>query len=72
MRWQENRNGHPLFGPDSPIASKSECDGVGGKFLDALDPWMLHANVFLGDELMAIWSEEHSMVAAHRGHAKPR
>ena len=56
-RWSERRDGKPLFGPESPIATKSACDAVGGQFHDVLFGWMIHANVFAGDDLATIFGE---------------
>jgi len=58
-RWVERRNGMPVFGPESPIATKAECGDVGGNFYPSLFGWMIHANVFAGDDLGAIFSHEH-------------
>ena len=58
-RWLERRGGLPLFGPESPIATRAECEDVGGNFYPSLFGWMIHANVFAGDDLSAIFSHEH-------------
>ena len=58
-RWTERANGKPVFGPESPIATKAACDAVGGQFHENLFGWMLHANVFLGDDLATIFGHEH-------------
>jgi len=44
-RWLEQKNGAPVFGPESPIATKAGCDAVRGDFHPHLFGWMLHANV---------------------------
>ncbi|MDP1860849.1 MAG: hypothetical protein Q8K82_19395 [Gemmatimonadaceae bacterium] len=64
-RWLEWRGSHPLFGPDSRIASKTECDSVGGEFHDVFDPWMVHAHVFSEDDLDSVWGDGHE--ASHKG-----
>jgi hypothetical protein len=51
--WARTRNGLPLFGPASPIATEDECRAVGGRFQKSVFNWMVHANVFTGD----VWSE---------------
>jgi hypothetical protein len=51
--------GLPKFGPDSPIATKAACDVVDGRFVDSLFGWMLHVNVFEGDDLGTIFGDEH-------------
>lgn len=58
-RWLERRDGRPLFGPESAIATKEACDAVGGTFHEHLLGWMIHANVFAGEDLGAIFGEEH-------------
>lgn len=58
-RWLETKNGKPKFGPESPIATKSECDAAGGAFHENLFGWMLHANVYEGSDLATIFGDEH-------------
>ena len=58
-RWLEKRNGLPVFGPESPIASKTECQKVGGEFKENLFGWMVHVNVFAGDDLGSIFGHHH-------------
>ena len=58
-RWLEQRDGLPLFGPESPIATRTECESVGGKFHESVFGWMIHANVFLGNDLATIYGHEH-------------
>ena len=50
-RWTEAHEGFPVFGPASPIATRELCDAVGGKFHESLLGWMIHANVYEGDDL---------------------
>jgi hypothetical protein len=54
-RWSEQRDGKPLFGPRSPIATERACDAVGGRFVPHLLGWMVHANVFASDDPAIIW-----------------
>jgi hypothetical protein len=58
-RWLERRNNTPVFGPESPIATRAECRQAGGLFLASPMGWMIHANVFAGDDLGAIFAHEH-------------
>ena len=58
-RWTETSHGHAVFGPASPIATKRACDAVGGVFHESVFGWMLHANVFAGDDPRAIWGDDH-------------
>lgn len=58
-RWLERKSGMPVFGPESPIATKTECDKVGGQFEPSVFGWMVHANVFAGDDLGTIFGDRH-------------
>jgi hypothetical protein len=67
-RWLEQENGSPVFGPESPIATKEACDRAGGVFHPVLFGWMLHANVFAGDDASTIWGDDHGGRGEHAGH----
>jgi hypothetical protein len=58
-RWPERRGGAPVFGPESPIATKRDCDAVRGDFHEHVFGWMLHANVFAGSDLGTIFGDDH-------------
>ena len=58
-RWGEWKDGTPVFGPESPIATQHACDSVDGQFHENLFGWMIHANVFAGDDLTTIFGHEH-------------
>ena len=45
-RWRETRDGRPVFGPRSPIATREACDAVGGRFHPRLLGWMVHVMAF--------------------------
>ena len=60
LRWLETRDGHALFGPESPISTKAECDAVRGEFYPNLFGWMIHANVFEGSDLRTVFGGEHA------------
>lgn len=63
-RWRETKDGAPVFGPLSPIASRDACDAVGGRFHETVLNWMVHANVFdPGDP----WHDDHH-AAGHDMH----
>lgn len=55
-RWTEVRNGAPVFGPKSPIATREACDAVGGRFQPRIFGWMVHVNAFASDP-GDIWGE---------------
>ena len=56
-RWREVKDGHPVFGPKSPIATAAACAGVGGRFVPHLFGWMVHINAFGGDDPHVMWGE---------------
>ncbi|HEV2751773.1 MAG TPA: hypothetical protein VGV12_14720 [Gemmatimonadales bacterium] len=58
-RWREMRDGKPVFGPKSPIASADACDAVGGRFYARLFGWMVHVMAFESDDPKVIWSGGH-------------
>ena len=60
QRWLERRNGEPVFGPESPIATKQDCAAVGGTFHDTVFGWMVHATVFAGNDPASIWGDAHA------------
>lgn len=62
-RWMERKDGRAVFGPESPIATQAACDAVGGDFHESLFGWMIHANVFAGEDLGKIFGDEHE----HKG-----
>ena len=66
-RWLERKDGQPVFGPESPIVSKAACDAVGGVFRDSIFGWMVHANVFEGNDAKSIWGDEHAAHEMHEG-----
>ena len=47
-----------IFGPLG-VATKEECDAVGGRFIPQAFGWMLHSNVFAGNDLRSIWQDDH-------------
>jgi len=57
-RWTEMRNGRAVFGPLG-VATRAECDAVGGRFVKEIFGWMVHANVFASDNPSLIWAGEH-------------
>ena len=59
-RWLERANGQPVFGPESPIATRKACDAVGGVFHESPLGWMVHANVLTSSDPAAIWGDEHA------------
>lgn len=66
-RWTEKKGGNAVFGPASPVDTKEACDAVGGVFHDTVFGWMLHANVFAGNDPKAIWGGDHGGHDMHDG-----
>lgn len=64
-RWHERRDGHPVFGPRSPIATRTPCDAVGGRFLPRIFGWMVHVNAFASDDPAVIWGAGHDPEGGH-------
>jgi hypothetical protein len=58
-RWHEHRAGLPVFGPQSPIATRAGCDSVGGRFRPRMFDWSVHVYAFAGDDPTKIWSVDH-------------
>jgi len=65
QRWLERRDGEPVFGPESPNATRDACLAAGGTFHDSIFGWMVHANVFAGNDVAAIWGDEHAARDMH-------
>lgn len=57
-RWKEMKDGKMLFGPAGTIVTEAECNAAGGRWLEHLFGWMVHANVFASDDLGQIWGGE--------------
>jgi hypothetical protein len=66
-RWLERANGAPVFGPESPIATKAACDAVGGTFFADPLGWMVHANVMTSTDPAVIWGDDHAGHDMHDG-----
>jgi hypothetical protein len=60
-RWAEKRDGKMVFGPNGVIATEAECDTAGGRFLPKIFGWMVHANVYAGNDLASVWKDDHRM-----------
>ena len=60
-RWRETKDGAPVFGPKSRVATAQGCRAVGGRFLPRIFGWMVHVNAFGSDDPRVIWGAE-----AHR------
>ncbi|HEV8303518.1 MAG TPA: hypothetical protein VGQ25_01040 [Gemmatimonadales bacterium] len=58
-RWRETKDGRPVFGPQSPIATPEACAAVGGRFHPRLLGWMVHVMAFAGDDPEVIWGAGH-------------
>jgi len=58
-RWRETRDGKPVFGPRSPIATPEACAAVGGRFFPRIFGWMVHVMAFEDDDPAVIWGGGH-------------
>ena len=63
QRWGETKNGQPVFGPKSPIATLEACEAVGGRFRPRLFGWMIHVMAFADGDPWATHKD------AHGGHS---
>ena len=62
-RWQERRDGAPVFGPESPIATRAACAAVGGRFVPSIFGWMAHVEVGEGDSLSCMCAKADTIPA---------
>jgi len=49
QRWLDRNDGAPVFGPESPVATASECRKAGGEFHPLLFSWMVHVGIEPGE-----------------------
>ncbi|HLA13383.1 MAG TPA: hypothetical protein VJZ25_00035 [Gemmatimonadaceae bacterium] len=57
-RWYELKDGRPVFGPLG-VSTEEECKAAEGRFIPQAFGWMVHANVFAGNDLRSIWHDDH-------------
>ena len=57
-RWFELKNERPVFGPLG-VSTEEECKAAGGRFIPQAFGWMVHANLFAGNDLRSIWHDDH-------------
>ena len=57
-RWFELKDGRPVFGPLG-VSTEQDCKAAGGRFIPQAFGWMVHANVFAGNDLRSIWHDDH-------------
>ena len=57
-RWLELKNARPVFGPLG-VSTEEECKAAGGRFIPQAFGWMVHANLFAGNDLRSIWHDDH-------------
>lgn len=62
--WSRTMKGRPVFGPLG-VATEGECREAGGRFIPQVFGWMVHANVFAGNDLKSIWHDDHMMDHDH-------
>jgi hypothetical protein len=57
-RYTEMKDGKPLFGLAGTITAKDACDAANGTFTPVIFGWMVHANVFEGNDLQSVWGHD--------------
>jgi len=57
-RWFELKNARPVFGPLG-VSTEEECTAANGRFIQQAFGWMVHANLFAGNDLRSIWHDDH-------------
>ena len=57
-RWFELKNARPVFGPLG-VSTEEECKAADGRFIPQAFGWMVHANLFAGNDLRSIWQDDH-------------
>lgn len=57
-RWLERRDGQSVYGPAGVIATKAECDKVGGRFHEQLFGWMVHVTLPTAADPRARWGHD--------------
>ena len=55
-QWLTVRDGAPLYGPRSPIASREACEAAGGTFYPGVFGWMVHVTIVGSDDPYVVWS----------------
>ena len=58
QRWYELSDGRPVFGPLG-VSTREDCEAARGRFIEQAFGWMVHANVFAGNDLRSIWHDDH-------------
>lgn len=56
QQWAREFEGKPMFGPESDIDNKRDCDLVGGRFAPVIFDWMTHAYVYRNSD-SSIWDQ---------------
>jgi hypothetical protein len=54
-RYAEQKDGKLRFGPEGTIATEQDCKAADGRWFAQLFGWMVHANVFAGNDVPSIW-----------------
>src|SRR5579863_5244383 len=54
-QWLATRDGSPLFGPRSPVASREACKSEGGIFYPQVFGWMVHVTIVGSDDPAVVW-----------------
>lgn len=54
-RWLETKDGSPMYGPRSPVATREACDAAGGVFFPRVFGWMVHVTLVGSDDPAVVW-----------------
>jgi dienelactone hydrolase len=55
-QWLEVRDGHPAYGPRSPVDTRDACDAAGGVFYPRVFGWMVHVTIAGSDDPSIVWN----------------
>lgn len=53
--WLEMKGGSPIYGPESPVATKEACDSAGGHFYPRVFGWMVQVQLVGSDDPAFVW-----------------
>lgn len=55
-QWLATQDGSPVYGPESPIATREACEAAGGVFYPGIFGWMVHVTFVGSDDPAVVWS----------------
>ena len=66
-QWLTTRDGLPVYGPRSPVASRAACDSARGVFYPEIFGWMVHVTLVGSDDPQIVWTGSLPNAAADSG-----